>query len=96
MDEAARSQSIMPAALPLHYGNTIHIHSPAAIYHLNFHMENVCEKLLFVVLLFPLTNVKVTGTETSAFYSLLFFRGRYLGSLIPIYILESIMLLSRV
>lgn len=41
MDEVARSQSIMPAALPLHYGNTIHTRRPAAIYHLNFHTKNV-------------------------------------------------------
>lgn len=41
MDEAARSQSIMPAALPLHYGNTIHTRRLAAIYHLNFYTKNV-------------------------------------------------------
>lgn len=34
MDEPARSQSIMPAALPLHYGDTIHACRPADIYHM--------------------------------------------------------------
>lgn len=41
MFEAMRSQYLTPAALPLHYGNTIHTHRPAAIYHRNFHTENV-------------------------------------------------------
>lgn len=34
MDEAAGSQSIVPAALPLHYGDTMHIHQQAGIYHM--------------------------------------------------------------
>lgn len=38
MDEAEGSQSIMPVALPLHYGNT---RRPTAIYYLNFHSKNV-------------------------------------------------------
>lgn len=41
MCETARSQYITPAALPLHYGNTIHTHRPAATYRPNFHTENV-------------------------------------------------------
>lgn len=39
MDIAARSQSIMPAALPLHYGDTMHTHRPARIYHMHCHVD---------------------------------------------------------
>ena len=34
MDEAASSQSITPAALPLHYGDTMHTHRLFGIYHI--------------------------------------------------------------
>lgn len=33
MDESARPRSITPAALPLHYGDTMHTHGPARIFH---------------------------------------------------------------
>lgn len=39
MDEAARSQSIMPEALPLHYGDTMPTHRPAGIYHMYCHTD---------------------------------------------------------
>lgn len=43
MDEAARSQSIMPAALPLHYGDTTHTHRLAGIYHMYCHWDREAE-----------------------------------------------------
>lgn len=39
MDESAHSQSIMPTALPLHYGDTMRTHRPASIYHMSCHAE---------------------------------------------------------
>lgn len=37
IDRPAGSQSIMPAALPLHYGDTMHTHRPAGVYHKHRH-----------------------------------------------------------
>ncbi|MED6233720.1 hypothetical protein ATANTOWER_015595 [Ataeniobius toweri] len=39
MDESARSQSIMPAAPPLHYGDTVHTYRTASIYQMCCHAE---------------------------------------------------------
>lgn len=43
MDEAARSQSIILAALPLHYGDTMPTHRPARIYHMCCHTDREVE-----------------------------------------------------
>ncbi len=43
MDGVACSQSIMPAALPLHYGDTIPTHRPARIYHMYCHTDREVE-----------------------------------------------------
>lgn len=51
MDESARSQSITPAALPLHYGDTMRTHRPASIYHMSCHAERELKVLACKVLI---------------------------------------------
>ena len=43
MDEATCAQSIMPAALPLHYGDTMPTRRLAGIYHMYCHADREVE-----------------------------------------------------
>lgn len=70
MDEAAHSRSITPAALPLHYGNTMPTHEPACIQNIALSRRQRlpdCEQLPLLLVLFPLRNVMATRTAMLVF-----------------------------